>query len=255
MNSTAGRESNLLLRALNLVRGLLADSLEPKDDFAWVVLHHLGVASRDAEGVRVLCEQGLSDLALLVLRRLWENTIQLEYIRAAPETRTRQFLEEAWVEEYRTFTNARRRAASESSSSVAQALLADPRAQKKLQELESLKGRVSEDARQRAEKSTLRPLWRLSDMTRELGVEDQFRFLYSFLSQRAHVGVDLAKDYWRKEQSGGAIRLEASDYSSMALGLACAWLLSVALVFAERYAPSLSGDIQRLLDELSAGTE
>jgi len=245
-------ERDLLCGAIDLTGAVLAQRRELTDDFAWVALHHLAVAHRDAQGILALCDQALSDVSLLLVRRLWENTIRLEFIRQEPQPRSREFLEEAWVEEYRMLSKARRRA--ETASTVAQSLLSDPRAREKLETLEAQKELVSKSARQRAEALGSRPLWSLREMAQAVGVDEQYEFLYSFLSQRGHAGADLAKDYWR-EGPQGTLRTAFSDYSGMALGMACAWLLHLGMVFVEQYDPARAEGFSQLLSELAAGAD
>ncbi|HXE73023.1 MAG TPA: DUF5677 domain-containing protein [Candidatus Nitrosotenuis sp.] len=211
---------------------MLAPPRRPQSEFEWVVLHHLIVARRDAAGIQALCRANLSDVALLLVRRFWENTIRLEYIRAQVEPRSRQFLEEAWVEDYRTLCRARRRVASHAAAPFAREILNDPRSARKIEQIEKLAPKLSDSARQRAESGSSRALWSAAQMARELGKEEEYEFVYSFLSQRAHAGADIARDYW-SEGSGGTFDFQVQDYSSMARTLACAWLLHVTDVYFE----------------------
>lgn len=76
----------------------------------------------------------------------------------------------------------------------------------------------------------------------------------TFLSQRGHAGADLAKDYWR-EGPQGTLRTTFSDDSGMALGMACAWLLHIGMVFVEQYDPARAEGFSQLLSELAAGAD
>ncbi|MBI2267099.1 MAG: hypothetical protein HYU64_18385 [Armatimonadetes bacterium] len=222
----------LLKRAINIADGLLSQPLKGSSDLSLVAAHHLVIACRDAQGVLLLCGQELSDVALILVRRIWEDAVQLSFIKEKPEERVRQFREEAWVDAVRTLKLAQKKLSiGGAAAATAKALVSDSRFEETLGELKAMESQVSPDARKRA---TDKPgsLWKIRDMARGVGLEDQYDFFYHFLSERTHVGIDAAKDYFHVDETG-QLRVSTKDYSVMASGLAATWLLFVAQVFAE----------------------
>ncbi|MHB1953311.1 MAG: hypothetical protein ACYCOU_06140, partial [Sulfobacillus sp.] len=73
-----------------------------------VIRFHLTLGIRDAKAIEVLTAAGVSDAAHQHVRRLWEGGIRVLYILQEPDSRSRAFVEEAWVEDYRTFQSAER---------------------------------------------------------------------------------------------------------------------------------------------------
>jgi hypothetical protein len=242
--------TDILREALQLADETIQDALGSEDPACLAVLHHVTLLSRDAAAVSLLCREGFSDSALLQLRRIWETSLRLQYIRMKPAPRGQEFLEHGWVREKQALRKVAQSPSSILQDPYGEAIRQDPRLAEKVQELETAAESVSEGARAKADgPRDIRKLWPIGSMANDLGRRNEYDYIYDFLSERSHGGPDVAKDLFTEDASGN-ISVNIRDYAELCLGQAASWLLYGLDALAQLVAPDRCQDATRLFAQL-----
>jgi len=216
--------------------------------FQVVSLGFLARSWRDLQGVLLLCREGLTEQGLVVARSIWEAAVTLEYIRRAPEERARLYIEYDPVLRWRMLQKAERNPELKASAALLEAR------ESRKQEFEQL----HQQFRAVRDKYPNTRYWSgksLRALAQDLGVEGDYDFVYSWISEQAHVEVTaIGRQFKPKELN--AVGIDFPDYLAPAVVIA-SWASVILEAYNEAFklafAPRIKSILTGLAEEASAG--
>lgn len=195
-----------------------------------------------ARGILVLLEEGFSQQCLPLARVLWELRVTLLYIEQDWKVRARRFLTHDVVIRHEYL----KKAELARGEPWAQAFLED---QGRAEALRSEYRKVIEkdpDLRHRH--------WAGKDITirkmaEEVGMEEEYRFLYAWLSERVHGSVRAIGEAFSHREDGG-VDVRPPDYALEVAATTAAGLCQLLLCLSEIFALGEQPAVRKVLRDL-----
>lgn len=218
--------------------------IKPTNEYEQIVLGFFAKTFNVLKATVALCRDGQGITALPLLRVMFEDSVNLEYISQSPDDRSRQFMDYQWIEKKLMLDDL------EAVGVAGDKVPGNPKSPDWLEQYDSVKDRYPSKlwwAHARTKTGKLRPI-KPFDMAAHVGAQADHRILFSYASKVTHSTITGLSMYLTEHPDGNVtLDMEGNDKETSAL-LAASF--SIALVVTRRAASELFPESLPAIDRL-----